>query len=119
MRLLQQSHIRSMVATGSRSELILGVGSHTKKPSGVSQRLGVILSGTAPIDEARLLTPNPERGITYSCNVSLAAGLSSHFSNQANTFATLAIIWLGRRAMLCDAPGMRTRAVGTLHSFSA
>ena len=41
--------------------------------------------------------------------------ISNHFS----TYAAFAIMWLGRWAMSCGAPGTRTSTVSTLRSFSA
>jgi len=48
-----------------------------------------------------------------------APGKFRYFSNHFKVCDTLAIIWLGRAPMLCEAPGIRTKAVSILRSFNA
>src|SRR5262245_4043982 len=59
--------------------------------------------------------PSSDRSRLASRSSAGLRWLSNHF----RTHAALAIIWLGRAATSCEAPGMRTRAVSTLRNFSA
>lgn len=49
----------------------------------------------------------------------LPSAPGSCLSNQPMMLSVLAIRWLGRAAIECEAPGTRTSAVGTWRSFSA